>query len=208
MTTTMEPIITIRSSCVVLPAENVDTDQIIPARFLKTINREGLGEHLFADWRVDEHGQSRRDFPLNSPAAREASILVAGHNFGCGSSREHAPWALLDFGFRAIISTGFADIFRANAITNGLLPVVLTKAAHARLLQLIATGNTQVEVDLEQQRVTLPDGASESFDIEAFDKHCLLQGVDRLGFLLALSDDITKFEQQHTHGPLTQEQSA
>ena len=198
MTTTMEPIITIRSSCVVLSAENVDTDQIIPARFLKTINREGLGEHLFADWRVDEHGQPRRDFPLNSPAAREASILVAGHNFGCGSSREHAPWALLDFGFRAIISTGFADIFRNNALKTGLLPVTLTQTAHASLLaQLAKSPGASVTIDLESQTATLPDGSSHNFPVDPFARHCLLNGVDELGFLLGEESAIAAYESSH-----------
>ena len=198
MTTTMEPIITIRSSCVVLPAENVDTDQIIPARFLKTINREGLGEHLFADWRVDEHGQPRRDFPLNSPAAREASILVAGHNFGCGSSREHAPWALLDFGFRAIISTGFADIFRNNALKTGLLPVTLTQTAHASLLaQLAKSPGASVTIDLESQTATLPDASSHKFPVDPFARHCLLNGVDELGFLLGEESAIAAYESSH-----------
>ena len=198
MTTTMEPIITIRSSCVVLPAENVDTDQIIPARFLKTINREGLGQHLFADWRVDERGEPRRDFPLNSATARNASILVAGHNFGCGSSREHAPWALLDFGFRAIISTGFADIFRNNALKTGLLPVALAQSAHASLLaQLAKSPSAQVTIDLESQSATLPDGSSHKFPVDPFARHCLLNGVDELGFLLGEESAIAAYESSH-----------
>ena len=134
--TVMEPFTTLTSRCILLPASNVDTDQIIPARFLKTVSRRGLGEHLFADWRLDQDGRPRADFPLNSPAAKGASILVAGDNFGCGSSREHAPWALLDFGFRAVISTSFADIFRNNAVKTGLLPVALPQSAHATLLDL------------------------------------------------------------------------
>ena len=198
MATTMDPFTTLTSSCVVLPAENVDTDQIIPARFLKTINREGLGEHLFADWRVDERGEPRRDFPLNSPVAREASILVAGHNFGCGSSREHAPWALLDFGFRAIISTGFADIFRNNALKTGLLPVTLAQSAHASLLdQLSKSPDSRVTIDLESLTATLPDGSSHKFPVDPFARHCLLNGVDELGFLLGEESAIAAYESSH-----------
>jgi len=194
----MEPFTTLTSSCVVLPAENVDTDQIIPARFLKTISREGLGEHLFADWRVDERGQPRRDFPLNSPDARGSSILVAGHNFGCGSSREHAPWALIDFGFRAIISTGFADIFRNNALKTGLLPVTLDHTAHASLLsQLAESPGASVTIDLEAQTATLPDGSSHKFPVDPFARHCLLNGVDELGFLLGEESAIAAYESSH-----------
>ena len=196
--TILEPFKTLTSSCVVLRAENVDTDQIIPARFLKTINREGLGEHLFVDWRVDERGQPRADFPLNSVNAREASILVAGHNFGCGSSREHAPWALLDFGFRAIISTGFADIFRNNALKTGLVPVALTQSAHASLLdQLSKSPDARVTIDLESQTATLPDGASHGFAVDPFARHCLLNGVDELGFLLGEESAIAAYESSH-----------
>jgi 3-isopropylmalate/(R)-2-methylmalate dehydratase small subunit len=182
----------------VLPAENVDTDQIIPARFLKTINRAGLGEHLFADWRVDERGHPRTDFPLNSPSARGASILVAGHNFGCGSSREHAPWALLDFGFRAVISTGFADIFRNNALKTGLLPVTLSPSAHAELVeQLAASSRATVTIDLDKQTATLPGGSEHSFPVDPFARHCLLNGVDELGFLLGEEKAIAAFESTH-----------
>ena len=194
----MEPFTTLTSSCVVLPAENVDTDQIIPARFLKTIERQGLGAHLFADWRVDERGQPRPDFPLNSANAADASILVVGHNFGCGSSREHAPWALLDFGFRAIISTGFADIFRNNALKTGLLPVTLAPAAHASLLdQLAKSARAQVTIDLAAQTAMLPDGSSHTFPVDPFARHCLLNGVDELGFLLAEETAIAAYESAH-----------
>lgn len=195
----MEPFTTLTSSCVVLPAENVDTDQIIPARFLKTIERRGLGQHLFADWRVDEHGQPRRDFPLNSPDAAGAAILVAGHNFGCGSSREHAPWALLDFGFRAVISTGFADIFRNNSLKTGLLPVAVSKSAHAALLeQLAESPRAPVTIDLDSQTATLPDGTAHNFAVDPFARHCLLNGVDELGFLLGQDSAITAYESAHT----------
>jgi 3-isopropylmalate/(R)-2-methylmalate dehydratase small subunit len=195
----MEPFTALTSSCVVLPAENVDTDQIIPARFLKTIERKGLGAHLFADWRVDANGRPRPEFPLNSPSARDASILVAGHNFGCGSSREHAPWALLDFGFRAVISTGFADIFRNNSLKTGLLPVALSTSAHAGLLeQLAASPRAQVTIDLETQTATLPDGTTHAFEVDPFARHCLLNGVDELGFLLEQVSAIGAYESTHT----------
>lgn len=195
----MEPVTALTSSCVVLPAENVDTDQIIPARFLKTISRRGLGAHLFADWRLDERGQPRPDFPLNSPAAAGAAILVAGHNFGCGSSREHAPWALFDFGFRAIISTGFADIFRNNALKTGLLPVALSPSAHATLLkQLAESPRARVTIDLKTQTATLPDGSSHAFAVDPFARHCLLNGVDELGFLLGQDAAIAAYESTHS----------
>ena len=195
----MDPFTTLTSSCVVLPAENVDTDQIIPARFLKTIERRGLGAHLFADWRADEHGNPRPDFPLNSPDAAGAAILVAGHNFGCGSSREHAPWALLDFGFRAVVSTGFADIFRNNALKTGLLPVALSTSAHASLLQQLAKSpRAPVTIDLETQTATLPDGTRHAFTIDPFARHCLLNGVDELGFLLQLEPAIAAYESTHS----------
>jgi 3-isopropylmalate/(R)-2-methylmalate dehydratase small subunit len=195
----MDPFTTLTSSCVVLPAENVDTDQIIPARFLKTIDRRGLGAHLFADWRVDEHGNPRPDFPLNSPDAAGAAILVAGHNFGCGSSREHAPWALLDFGFRSVISTGFADIFRNNALKTGLLPVALSTSAHSSLLkQLADSPRAPVTIDLETQTATLPDGTRHSFTVDPFARHCLINGVDELGFLLELEPAIAAYESTHS----------
>jgi 3-isopropylmalate/(R)-2-methylmalate dehydratase small subunit len=195
----MDPFTTLTSSCVVLPAENVDTDQIIPARFLKTIDRRGLGAHLFADWRVDEHGNPRPDFALNSPDAAGAAILVAGHNFGCGSSREHAPWALLDFGFRAVISTGFADIFRNNALKTGLVPVALSTSAHSSLLKQLADApRAPVTIDLETQTATLPDGTRHSFTVDPFARHCLLNGVDELGFLLELGPAIAAYESTHS----------
>ncbi len=194
----MEPFTALTSRCVVLPASNVDTDQIIPARFLKTVSRRGLGEHLFADWRLDEQRGPRPDFPLNSPSAIGASILVAGDNFGCGSSREHAPWALLDFGFRAVISTSFADIFRNNAVKTGLLPVALPKSAHAILLDVLAESpSEQVTIDLATQSVTLPDGSAHKFPLDPFARHCLLNGVDELGFLLDQESAIANYESSH-----------
>jgi 3-isopropylmalate/(R)-2-methylmalate dehydratase small subunit len=196
--TVIEPFTALTSRCVVLPASNVDTDQIIPARFLKTVSRRGLGEHLFADWRLDEHGRPRTDFPLNTPEAKGASILVAGDNFGCGSSREHAPWALLDFGFRAVISTSFADIFRNNAVKTGLLPVPLPRGAHTILLDALEESpSAQVTIDLETQTVTLPDGSSHKFPLDPFARHCLLNGVDELGFLLDQENAIAKYESSH-----------
>ena len=196
--TLIEPFTALSSTCLVLPASNVDTDQIIPARFLKTVERRGLGAHLFADWRLDERGSPRPDFPLNSATAAGASVLVAGDNFGCGSSREHAPWALLDFGFRAVISTRFADIFRNNALKTGLLPVVLSPAAHRTLLALLAESPlAKVTVDLETQTVTLPDGAAHEFPIDPFARHCLLNGVDELGFLIDQESAIAAYESLH-----------
>jgi 3-isopropylmalate/(R)-2-methylmalate dehydratase small subunit len=187
----MERFKTLRSRTVVLTQQNIDTDQIIPARFLKTTEKRGLGRSLFADWRYDEAGSPRPDFPLNGPAAHGASILVAGDNFGCGSSREHAPWALVDFGFRAVVSSSIADIFRSNAAKNGLLAVVVPADAHARLL---AAPGAEVTVDLEQRTLRLGDGPPVIFPIDPFSRHCLLQGVDELGFLLGQREAITRFE--------------
>jgi 3-isopropylmalate/(R)-2-methylmalate dehydratase small subunit len=175
----------------VLPVDNVDTDQIIPARFLKGTSRSGLGRSLFADWRYDAEGRPRPEFVLNRPEAQGAEVLVAGDNFGCGSSREHAPWALVDAGFRAVISTSIADIFRNNALKNGLLPIVVEPAVHARLL---AQAGTPVTVDLETQTVTLADGTRTGFEVEPFARYCLLNGLDELAFLLAQDEAITAYE--------------
>ncbi|HET6439870.1 MAG TPA: 3-isopropylmalate dehydratase small subunit [Anaeromyxobacter sp.] len=187
----MEPIRVIRSRTVVLPRENVDTDQIIPARYLKTTGKKGLGKALFSDWRYDSAGAPRPDFVLNGPGAEGCRILVAGDNFGCGSSREHAPWALVDYGFRAVISTRIADIFRSNALKNGLLPVVLDPASHARLL---AAAGAEIAVDLEACTVSLPGGGTACFPIDAFARQCLLNGVDELGFLLSQEAAIAAYE--------------
>ena len=176
----MEPIGTIRSRTVVLSRTNIDTDQIMPARFLTTTTRAGLGASLFADWRYDAAGQPRPDFELNRPEARGCTILVAGRNFGCGSSREHAPWGLYEYGLRAVISTEFADIFRSNALKNGLLPVIVDADTHAWLL---ANPGAEVVIDLEQACLTLPDGRSVSFPVEPFARYCLLNGIDELGYL-------------------------
>jgi 3-isopropylmalate/(R)-2-methylmalate dehydratase small subunit len=187
----MDKIITFRSKTVLLPIENVDTDQIIPARFLKVTSKVGIGKHLFADWRYDAAGSPKPDFILNRPEAAGATVLVAGDNFGCGSSREHAPWALHDYGFRAVISTSIADIFRNNALKNGLLPIEVGTVVHSRLL---ATPGTQVTVSLEDQTLTLADGTSSKFPIDPFARYCLMNGVDELGFLLAQDDAISRFE--------------
>jgi 3-isopropylmalate/(R)-2-methylmalate dehydratase small subunit len=170
---------------------NIDTDQIIPARFLTTTTKEGLGAQLFADWRYGADGSPNPDFALNRPAASGAQVLVAGRNFGCGSSREHAPWALLDFGFRAVISTEIADIFRGNALKNGLLPVVVDETTSQWLLD---NPGALVDIDLESARLTLPTGMSLSFPIEVFARHCLLNGLDELGYLRSRLSDIERYE--------------
>ena len=194
----MDPITQFSARLVALPAENIDTDQIIPARFLKVTDKMGLGEGLFADWRYRPDGSPEPGFVLNRPEAQGAEILVAGHNFGCGSSREHAPWALKAFGFRAVISTFFADIFRNNALKNGLLPIQVDADAHARLMAVAQSGtDARVTVDLASQTLTLPDGGTVGFPIDPFAKHCLLQGVDELGFLLAEDARVSAFEAAH-----------
>ncbi len=183
------------SRVVPLPNENVDTDQIAPARFLKTTGKAGLGRILLYDWRYDAEGNPRPDFILNRPAVKGASILLAGNNFGCGSSREHAPWALSDFGFRAIISTSFADIFRNNCLKNGILPIVVEKPAHEKLFRLAAARpRAEVAVDLAAQTLTLQDGEAVNFPVDPFAKKCLLEGIDELGYLLGLAERITDYE--------------
>jgi 3-isopropylmalate/(R)-2-methylmalate dehydratase small subunit len=186
----VNPLREIRSRTVVLPAENVDTDQIIPARFLVTTSREGLGKGLFADWRLDAAGQPRPEFPLNRPEAEGARVLVAGRNFGCGSSREHAVWALQAGGFAAVVSTSFADIFRANSLKNGLVPVVVDEATHARLVE--APG-TEVAIDVDA-RVIAFGSRRVPFPLEPFARYCLLNGQDELAFLLARESEIAAFE--------------
>jgi 3-isopropylmalate/(R)-2-methylmalate dehydratase small subunit len=186
-----EPIRIIRSRTAVLPVDDVDTDQIIPARFLKGTTRAGLGRRLFADWRYDAEGRPRADFFLNRPEAAGAEVLVAGRNFGCGSSREHAPWALRDHGFRAVVSTSFADIFRNNALKNGLLPVAVDAKTHQALLA--APGST-VAIDLEAGTLALDDGSRTEFQVEPFARYCLLNGIDELTFLLSLEPAIAAHE--------------
>jgi len=190
----MQPIRIIESKTVVLPFTNIDTDQIIPARFLTTTTKEGLGKQAFTDWRYDAAGAPKPDFVLNKPEARGCEILVAGRNFGCGSSREHAPWALLDYGFKAVISTEIADIFRNNSLKNGLLPIVVDETTHRWLME---NPGAQVRVDLKQASLQLPTGVSVTFPIEAFARYCLLNGTDELGFLLQRSDAIARYEQAH-----------
>jgi 3-isopropylmalate/(R)-2-methylmalate dehydratase small subunit len=182
------------SAYVVLPIDNIDTDQIIPARFLKTTSKSGLGDQLFNDWRYDASGAPKTDFILNRPEAIGAHVLVAGDNFGCGSSREHAPWALTQFGFRAVISTSFADIFRQNSLKNGLLPIVVPPEIHAALLQ---SPGAVVKIDLAAQTLTLADGRSVEFPIDQFSKHCLLEGVDELGYILQQAPAIEAYEAAH-----------
>ena len=191
----MPAVTQIRSRTVALPAANIDTDQIIPARFLTATSKAGFGKHLFADWRYDADGNPKTDFALNKPEAKGAAILVAGRNIGCGSSREHAPWALQDFGFAAVISTEFADIFRTNCLKNGLLPIVVDEKTHAWLLE---NANVEVFVDVASTTLTLPDGTAVTFPLEGFAKYCLLNGVDELGFLLSKNDAISAYERTHS----------
>ncbi|HET8655294.1 MAG TPA: 3-isopropylmalate dehydratase small subunit [Longimicrobiaceae bacterium] len=194
----MEPIQTFSSTVVVLPIENIDTDQIIPARYLKVTDKAGLGEALFADWRYEADGSPKADFVLNQPASKGAQVLFAGDNFGCGSSREHAPWALVGYGFRAVISTFFADIFRNNALKNGLIPIIVEPDVHRRLQAgFEADPQARVTVDLARQKLVLPDGEEVHFPIDPFAKHCLLNGVDQLGFLLGEADAIATYEASH-----------
>jgi len=187
----MEPIRKLTSRTVVMPSANIDTDQIIPARFLTTTTREGLGKSLFADWRYDASGKPMQDFVLNRPESSGCAILVAGRNIGCGSSREHAPWALRDHGFKAVISTEIADIFRSNSLKNGLLPVVVDEDTHAWLL---ANPGAEVSLDLESRSLSLPSGKRIEFPLENFARYCLMNGVDELGYLLSQSGRITEYE--------------
>ncbi len=194
----MEPVKQIISKTVVLPTRDIDTDQIIPARFLTATSREGFGEALFRDLRFDAAGEPIADFPLNRPEAAGCSILVAGNNFGCGSSREHAPWALLDFGIRAVISTEIADIFRSNSLKNGLEPIVLDAETHGWLL---ANPGAEIQIDVADTSVTLPDGRKVSFPIDAFARYCLLEGLDQLGYLRQHADATRQFEEARQWTP-------
>lgn len=189
---------TLTSRIVLLPANDIDTDQIIPARFLKATDKNGLGDHLFADWRYNADGSPRSEFVLNKPESRGAQILLAGDNFGCGSSREHALWALTGFGFHAVISTSFADIFRNNALKNGLLPIVVDAQTHRLLFDLVEEiPQTELTIDLASQTVTLPTGHAVRFPIDGFSKACLLRGTDELGYLLSFRNQIAAFEVVH-----------
>lgn len=194
----MEPMTTFKSRTVVLALRDIDTDQIIPARFLTTTTREGLGEGLFRDLRFREDGSEDPDFPLNRPEAAGCEVLVAGNNFGCGSSREHAPWALLDFGIRAVISTEFADIFRGNSLKNGLLPVIVDVNTHEWLL---ANPGSEVTIDVRRSTLALPDGRIVDYPIDAFARYCLTQGIDQLGFLLGQLGSVQTFEENRPWQP-------
>ncbi len=193
----MEKITTIRSRTVVLPQDNVDTDQIIPARFLTTTVREGLGRHAFADWRYEKSGRRKDSFPLNGVDLRAHRVLVAGANFGSGSSREHAAWALLDLGFQAVISSSIADIFRANALKNGLLPIVVDDET---VDWLVSHPGHEVEIDLARKKLLMTQDREIEFGIDAFARLCLTKGVDQLGFLLAQEERITQYEVDMEHG--------
>jgi 3-isopropylmalate/(R)-2-methylmalate dehydratase small subunit len=193
----MEKFTAFQSRMVTIARDNIDTDQIIPARFLKTISKDGLGDQLFYDWRFDAEGKPKPDFVLNKPEAKACQVLLAGDNFGCGSSREHAPWALTQYGFRAVISTSFADIFKGNSLKNSLLPIVAPPNVHAELLR-DPTG--AVKVDLESQTLTLPSGRTVKFPVDDFAKHCLLEGIDELGYILKQEPAIAAFEAAHPAG--------
>jgi 3-isopropylmalate/(R)-2-methylmalate dehydratase small subunit len=193
-----EPFRLVESAAVLLPRDNVDTDQIIPARFLKTVNRSGLADQLFADWRYADDGSPRADFVLNAPSAAGRQVLVAGDNFGCGSSREHAPWALTAWGFRAVISSSFADIFKANSLKNGLLPIEVPAEELRRITALLeAHPDLELSVDLEAQELRLPDGSVIGFVVDPFSRQMLLTGTDELGFLLAREEAISAYEVSH-----------
>ena len=189
----MEPVKQIVSKTVVLPNDDIDTDQIIPARFLTTTTKEGLGRNLFSDWRYEKDGSERADFVLNRPENRGASVLVGGNNFGCGSSREHAPWALLDFGIRAVVSTAIADIFRSNSLKNGLLPVIVDAATHRWLVE---HPGAEVKIDVPSATIEV-DGKRVAFPIDRFSRYCLVNGTDQLGYLLEQNDAITRYERAH-----------
>jgi 3-isopropylmalate/(R)-2-methylmalate dehydratase small subunit len=191
----MKPFVNFESRVVALPVNNIDTDQIIPARFLKTTSKAGLGDQLFNDWRYDAQGNPKPEFVLNQPAAKGAQVLLAGDNFGCGSSREHAPWALTQFGFRAVISTSFADIFKQNSLKNSLLPIVVPADVHAALFAAVEKNpSATVKIDLANQTLTTPDGRKVQFPVDGFAKHCLLNGVDELGYIQQQEASIAAYE--------------
>ena len=194
----MQPIVTLTSRTVVLPQTDIDTDQIIPARFLTTTERTGLGQHAFASWRYGDDGAPNPDFPFNAPEAEGAQILVGGNNFGCGSSREHAPWALLDYGFKAVISTEIADIFRNNSLKNGLVTVVVDQDTHDWLM---ANPGAELDIDVEASTLTLPTGDLVEFPIDGFARYCLVQGIDQLGYLQNQADAIRAFEESRSWTP-------
>ncbi len=189
----MEKFVPFESSMVVMPIDNIDTDQVIPARFLKKTDMVGWGDLLFNDWRYESDGTPKPDFVLNQESAKSAKVLLAGDNFGCGSSREHAPWALTQYGFRAILSTSFADIFKSNSLKNSLLPIVVSPEVHQKLL---AMPEGSVKVDLASQTLTLPDGTTAEFPVDSFSKQCMLDGIDELGFILQHDAEIKAYEAQ------------
>lgn len=194
----MKPFTNFESRVVAFPINNIDTDQIIPARFLKTTSKLGLDKSLFCDWRYDAEGNPKPDFILNQPSVQGAQVLLAGDNFGCGSSREHAPWALTQFGFRAVISTSFADIFRQNSLKNSLLPIVVPADVHAALFAAVsADPNATVKIDLPNQTLTTPDGQVVKFPVDGFSKYCLVEGVDELGYILSQEPAIAAYEAAH-----------
>jgi 3-isopropylmalate/(R)-2-methylmalate dehydratase small subunit len=193
----MERFTPFQSRMVTIARDNIDTDQIIPARFLKTISKDGLGDQLFYDWRYNAEGKPKPDFVLNKPESKACQVLLGGDNFGCGSSREHAPWALTQYGFRAVISTSFADIFKGNSLKNSLLPIVVPPDVHAELLK-DPTG--EVKVDLASQTLTIPSGRTVNFPVDDFAKHCLLEGIDELGYILKQEPAIAAFEAGHPAG--------
>jgi 3-isopropylmalate/(R)-2-methylmalate dehydratase small subunit len=198
VTEARQPFTTLSSTYVVVPVDNIDTDQIIPARFLKVTDKHGLGDSLFADWRRRPDGSPNPDFPLNRSDANGARILVAGANFGCGSSREHAPWALVGWGLRAVVAPSFADIFKGNAMKNGLLPIAVDAAVHARIVQARhADAGARISIDLPEQRLVLGSEQLARFEIDPFAKECLVHGIDELGYLLERAPDIDRYEAKH-----------
>lgn len=194
----MDAVQQLSSRTVVLPMEDIDTDQIIPARFLTTTSKTGLGRHLFSYWRFNADGSDKTEFVLNSSNVAGCQILVAGNNFGCGSSREHAPWALLDYGIRAVVSTAIADIFRSNSLKNGLLPIVVDDETHA---WLINNPGAEVTIDVAASTLTLPDGRIVNYPIDSFAKYCLLEGIDQLGYLQQHDEQICRFEETRSWTP-------
>ncbi|BBB47207.1 3-isopropylmalate dehydratase small subunit [Pelolinea submarina] len=194
----MQAFTQLNSRVVALPLDDIDTDQIIPARFLKITDKADLANHLFNDWRYNPDGSPRADFIINQPEANDAQILFAGDNFGCGSSREHAPWALVGFGFRVVIATSFGDIFRNNSLKNGLLPIKVSPQVHQQMREILEESpRAEWSVDLNEQSLTIPSGLKVNFDIDPFSKTCLLQGKDELGYLLSVMDQIVAYEKAH-----------
>ena len=188
----------INSKILVLPNKDVDTDQIIPARFLTTTSKDGLGKHLFHDWRYEENGDNKPDFVLNKHGNKKIEILVAGNNFGCGSSREHAPWALTDYGFRAVISSKIADIFKSNALKNGLLPIVVSEKI---LNTIMDKPDSELSICVQSSKITLPNNDIVEYEIDEFSKFCLIEGIDQLGFIQRNNSSIVEFEEKRNWTP-------